>query len=266
MADNGSSESVNPTLVSPKVRRCLVVGGGAIGHALVEYLASEAFLLESGTDIFTETEVIGTWRSSEPTFTKANTQWFQLDPTNADSVIHFSQKLGEVWSDLHWIINCVGMLSNTQGPEKRVQDFSPEFFLENCRVNVVPTLLLAQHCGHLFAKNDKTLFASVSAKVGSIEDNRLGGWYSYRSSKAALNMALKTLSLEWQRRYPKRCVVALHPGTTRSPLSEPFSANVPEERYFSASKTAHLLATQLLSLRPAHTGDFVSWNGERLPW
>ncbi|BCD98103.1 hypothetical protein MARGE09_P2304 [Marinagarivorans cellulosilyticus] len=253
-------------VVEPKVRRCLVIGGGAIGQALAQYLSGEEFAAAVAQEGVSRTEVIATWRTTEPVAQNNQLRWLQLDPTDPSSVALLAQRIRQLWPDVHWLINCVGMLSGEQGPEKRIQDFSPTFFLHNCQVNVVPTLLLAQHLSDFFAKGDNSIFAALSAKVGSIEDNRLGGWYSYRSSKAALNMALKTLSIEWQRRYPKRCVVALHPGTTRSPLSAPFSAKVPPARYFTAYKTARLLAKQLLLLQPHHTGDFISWNGERLPW
>lgn len=250
----------------PKVRRCLIIGGGAIGQALAEYLSSEEFAAVAAQEGVCQTEVIATWRTTKPVVQNSQLRWLQLDPTNQNSVAVFAQRIRQLWPDVHWLINCVGMLSGEQGPEKRIQDFSPTFFLHNCQVNVVPTLLLAQYFSDFLTTSESSVFAALSAKVGSIEDNRLGGWYSYRSSKAALNMALKTLSIEWQRRYPKRCVVALHPGTTRSPLSAPFSANVPPARYFTAYKTARLLAKQLLLLQPHHTGDFISWNGERLPW
>ena len=81
----------------------------------------------------------------------------------------------------------------------------------------------------LFKKSDRSIFASISAKVGSIGDNRLGGWYGYRASKAALNMFLKTTAIEYSRRCPKTIVVALHPGTTDTKLSQPFQKNVPPE-------------------------------------
>ncbi|MDX1321189.1 MAG: SDR family NAD(P)-dependent oxidoreductase, partial [Oceanospirillum sp.] len=130
----------------------------------------------------------------------------------------------------------------------------------------LPTLLLAQHFSSALKKSTRGIFAAVSAKVGSIEDNRLGGWYSYRASKAALNMALKTLSIEWQRSHKQLCVAALHPGTTDTGLSEPFQKNVPEGKLFTPEQTGHYLLNVLEQLTPEQTGSFFSWNGETLPW
>ncbi len=111
-----------------------------------------------------------------------------------------------------------------------------------------------------------SIFASISAKVGSIEDNRLGGWYGYRASKAALNMFLKTIAIEYSRRCPKTIVVALHPGTTDTRLSQPFQKNVPPEKLFPVSKTVNLLLEVLAGLKLADSGEFFSWDGSRLPW
>ena len=110
------------------------------------------------------------------------------------------------------------------------------------------------------------VFAAISAKVGSIEDNRLGGWYSYRCSKAALNMALKTLSIEWQRKCPAVCVVSLHPGTTDTALSKPFQSHVPAASLFSPEKTAGFLVDRLAALRAEDSGSFLAFDGEALPW
>ena len=143
------------------------------------------------------------------------------------------------------------------------------------QVNCVPTLLLAKHAVPLFREsrlNQKIsdastkIFATVSAKVGSIEDNRLGGWHSYRASKAALNMCLKNLSIEWQRQLPDVCVASLHPGTTDTPLSKPFQKNVPVNSLFDSSYTATRLIEILGSLSPEQTGGFWSWDGKQLPW
>ena len=108
--------------------------------------------------------------------------------------------------------------------------------------------------------------AAVSARVGSIEDNRLGGWYSYRMSKAALNMALKTLSIEWKHSHAKGCVAALHPGTNDSPLSKPFQANVAAQNLFDPACTATCFVTLLTRLQPADSGKFWAWDGSQLPW
>jgi NAD(P)-dependent dehydrogenase (short-subunit alcohol dehydrogenase family) len=101
--------------------------------------------------------------------------------------------------EINWLINTVGMLNTpAQGPEKTIRHIDPAFFLESMGINTVPTLLLAKHLHGKFRHGRPAVFATVSAKVGSIEDNRLGGWFSYRASKAALNMCLKPLAIEWR--------------------------------------------------------------------
>ena len=102
--------------------------------------------------------------------------------------------------------------------------------------------------------------------MGSIGDNRLGGWYSYRASKAALNMCVKTLAIEWGRTLPNVAVAALHPGTTDTGLSKPFQRNVPPGQLFAPAQTAGYLLEVLDGLVPANSGQFLAFDGERLPW
>ena len=106
----------------------------------------------------------------------------------------------------------------------------------------------------------------MSARVGSIEDNRLGGWYSYRISKAALNMALKTLSIEWKHSHPRGCVAALPPGTNDTPLSKPFQSNVAPDDLFDPAYTASMFVDLLARLKPSDSGQFRARNGATLPW
>ena len=166
-----------------------------------------------------------------------------------------------------WIINAAGFLHGPAGgPEKSIRSVDPDFLLENIRINALPTLLLAKHFGPALKRSNAPLLATVSARVGSIEDNRLGGWYSYRISKAALNMALKTLSIEWKHSHRKGCVAALHPGTNDTGLSKPFQANVPEGGLFEPRYTADCFVDLLTRLKPSDSGRFWAWNGEPLPW
>lgn len=106
----------------------------------------------------------------------------------------------------------------------------------------------------------------LSAKVGSITDNRLGGWYSYRMSKAALNMLVKNLSLEVARLNPSACIVTLHPGTTDTPLSEPFQTNLPQGQLQTAAQTAQRLLQVRDVLTPGHSGTLLNWDASVLPF
>ena len=128
------------------------------------------------------------------------------------------------------------------------------------------SLLLAKYAGPKLKRSERGIFAALSAKVGSIEDNRLGGWYSYRASKAAANMVLKNLSIEWQRTAPNIRVLALHPGTTDTNLSRPFQSRVKPEKLFSPEKVAELLLKQLDQSHANPSGRFIAYDGEELPW
>ncbi len=108
--------------------------------------------------------------------------------------------------------------------------------------------------------------AVLSAKVGSIADNRLGGWYSYRASKAALNMLVRTTAIEWQHRLPNATVLALHPGTTDSRLSRPFQQRLPPGQLHSPTRTGEALSRIIDSAEPEVSGRFYSWDGSLLPW
>jgi NAD(P)-dependent dehydrogenase (short-subunit alcohol dehydrogenase family) len=168
---------------------------------------------------------------------------------------------------LHLVINCVGILhdDNLQ-PEKSLRQVNSENLLRYFQVNSIAALLLAKHLQPLFRHGEPAGFATISAKVGSIGDNHLGGWYGYRASKAALNMFLRTVAIEYQRTCPRTIVVMLHPGTTDTRLSKPFQKNVPPEKLFSVDRTVTQLWTVLENLQESDSGKFFAWDGSELPW
>lgn len=153
-----------------------------------------------------------------------------------------------------------------RGPERDWRDLSPDWMLENYRVNAVLPALVAKHFLPLLRREPPALFACLSARVGSIGDNRLGGWHSYRMSKAALNQLVATLAVELRRKNPAAVAVALHPGTVDTGMSRPFQRNVPPERLFAP----HVAATQLWrvmdGLDRQDSGCFLAWDGARVPW
>jgi NAD(P)-dependent dehydrogenase (short-subunit alcohol dehydrogenase family) len=133
-------------------------------------------------------------------------------------------------------------------------------------VNAFGPALMLRHFHPLLASDGKAVFAAISARVGSIADNRIGGWYSYRASKAALNQFLRTASIEFGRRHKNAIVAALHPGTTDTGLSKPFQANVPDEQLFSVEKTVGYLLSVIDRLSPDDSGGFFAWDGQPIEW
>ena len=166
-------------------------------------------------------------------------------------------------TELDLVIVATGLLhrGTTVQPEKSLRDVEPAAMLESFRVNAIGPALVAKHFLPRFRRSGKTVFAALSARVGSIGDNRLGGWVSYRSSKSALNMVLKTFSIEHARRFPDSVVAALHPGTVDTALSSPFQRRVPAGKLFSPERSVgHMLAV-IDRLTPADTGGFFAWDG-----
>ncbi|NJN49827.1 MAG: SDR family NAD(P)-dependent oxidoreductase [Alkalinema sp. RL_2_19] len=168
---------------------------------------------------------------------------------------------------LHFVINCVGILHDSElQPEKGLRQIDAAKMLKYFQVNSISAILLAKHLVPLFKHDQPSVFAAISAKVGSISDNGLGGWYGYRASKAALNMLMKTTAIEYKRTCPNNIITVLHPGTTDTQLSQPFQRNVPPEKLFPPAKTVGYLLAVISQLTPQDSGEFFAWNGDRLPW
>ena len=163
----------------------------------------------------------------------------------------------------HLIINAAGLL-HASGfmPEKRLASLNYDQMFETFRVNAFGPAMVLRHFSGLL-DSQRGVLAVLSAKVGSIEDNRLGGWYSYRASKAALNMLLKTAAIEVRRTRPNAVLVAMHPGTVDSALSRPY-------RGAEIGRTPLQAAADMLqvfdALTPADSGQFRAYDGSRLPW
>jgi NAD(P)-dependent dehydrogenase (short-subunit alcohol dehydrogenase family) len=191
----------------------------------------------------------------------------QLEATREDGIAQTAARLKQQGHPLDLLVNCVGVLhAEDLQPEKSLRQIAPEKLLYYFQVNSLPAVLLAKHFQPLLKSNQASVFATISAKIGSIEDNRLGGWYGYRASKAALNMFLKTIAIEDSRKNPHTIVVALHPGTTDTRLSQPFQRNVPAAKLFSVDRTVSQLLTVIDQLTETDNGSFFSWDGSRLPW
>ena len=232
----------------------LIIGGsGGLGLALVELFCG----------LQDTTGVIATYRTQQPELANAKLTWVPLDVTAEADIT----RLFATCPDLTYIINAAGLLHSATGsPEKTISKLDAEFFLDNIRVNTLSTLLIAKHARKALKNAQRSVFAALSARVGSISDNRLGGWYSYRCSKAALNMAVKTLSIEWQRTLPNCAVVALHPGTVTTGLSAPFTGNTADSKLFTPEQSARWLANIIVGLKPEDTGQFIAFDGSQIDW
>jgi len=235
-------------------KQIIITGGsGGIGQALVHALLDE----------YPAVRISATHNRRRVPFQHERLEWQKLDVRDAAAFQQWSSS----FNDVDWILNCVGFLHGEErGPEKSIRAVESDFLLESIRINTLPTLLLARYFATALKKSAAPVLATISARVGSIEDNRLGGWYSYRISKAALNMALKTLSIEWKHSHPKGCVLALHPGTNDTDLSKPFQTNVAPENLFKPSYTASMFVKLFSQLEPKQSGSFLAWDGSRIPW
>lgn len=152
------------------------------------------------------------------------------------------------------------------GPERSMRALDPQTMARAFALNATGPALIAKHMLPLFPREGRAVFAALSARVGSIGDNRLGGWYAYRASKAALNMLIRGLAIETARTRRDAIVAALHPGTVATALSGPFQRNVPAGQLTSPETAADNLLRVIEGLAPADSGGFFAWNGQPIPY
>ena len=257
-------------MINTNNKTYLIIGGtGGIGRAMVEQLI-EATANEQGARA--GIRVFATYHNSVPEIEADNLQWLPMDVGSEDSIKQAIEQIKQHSDHLDWVVNCVGLLNTEQAqPEKALRQVETDFFLQNMQINALAGLLIAKHIKPLLAKAARSdeqpaIFATISARVGSISDNQVGGWYSYRMSKAALNMGMKNLSIEWGRALKQTCVVVMQPGTVNTQLSAPFQANVAEGHLFSPAYGADCLLEVLSGMSAAQSGSFVDWAGESIPW
>ena len=237
------------------IGRALIVGRGGLGKALAKELQRRQPALEvllCGRSVVSELDDGGDWL---------------VDLESPQSLEALSQRLLDDPQPLRLVMNATGRLhGGSLTPEKRLQQVSASQLLESFAINAAGPLLLAKAIEPALKRDQPFHFASLSARVGSIGDNRSGGWYAYRGAKAAQNMFLRSLSVEWARRFPLATVTMLHPGTTDTALSKPFQNFVPPDRLFSPQKAAALLLDVLLQQTAEDSGRFLAWDGQDIPW
>ncbi len=224
--------------------RALVVGAtGSIGQAFLDYFKSDTCCAQA----------IGLSRSSEP----------RLDLREPDSIRAAARSLAQQGL-FDIIVDATGALTiDGQGPEKSLQSLDPAQLMASLQINTIGPALVLQQFTPLLRPGD-AFYAKLSARVGSISDNRLGGWYSYRASKAAMNMVLHTAAIESQRRQPNWRFVALQPGTVRSRLSAPFASGV--AALLDPAESVAGMMKALRSLAPQAGASFIDHRGEPIDW
>lgn len=221
----------------------MVLGAsGAIGQAWLELLQADPRCAQ----------VVGLSRQSDPPLVLE-------DEASLTACAHHLAPVGP----LHLVLDATGALTiEGRGPEKRLDELDRAALLRAFEVNAVGPALLIKHLAPLLATGQRVVWAKLSARVGSIEDNAKGGWYGYRASKAALNMFLQTAAIELARKRPLAVVAALQPGTVRSRLSQPFVGDNALDPRTSAQRLLDVLDT----LEPTGRAQFVDHLGQAIPW
>lgn len=236
----------------------LIVGAsGGIASALIEQYCNE------GAQMFAVSRApAADVRKSE------NVSYHQLAEQNDKSISNFVKQLAKQDVTLTTVVITTGFLhrdSDGIHPEKRLEDVSEHALAAYFETNSIIPALWLKHLVNIMSKEGSTLVC-LSARVGSISDNGLGGWYGYRASKAALNMLVKTASVEYKRRLKDVMLVCYHPGTVDTDLSKPFQKNVAAKKLFTAAFTAKQLIHHLSVLNRDQACHFIDWNGEVVTW
>lgn len=232
--------------------RVAVVGAsGGIGAALVEQLIT--------SDQVAQVHALSRQIKPHPSSKVSN---LAFDFTDEDSLEASAQVLAEV-GPLDIVILATGLLQgNGIAPEKNLRALSFEGFEKSFMTNAIGPAMTARYFLPLMRRDGKAVFAALSARVGSISDNHIGGWYAYRSAKAALNMILKTLSIEMGRRFKNLIIIGLHPGTVDTKFSKPFQGNVPDGKLFTPEYSAKKLLSVIDQVTPDNSGDLLDWAGK----
>jgi NAD(P)-dependent dehydrogenase (short-subunit alcohol dehydrogenase family) len=191
----------------------------------------------------------------------------ELDVTDDSSLASFRHCLDQLDGGVDSAIHAAGILHEAGlQPEKSLADCNAANLLRLFEVNSIGPLMVARSLLPAQGRRRPFSFAVLSAMVGSIGDNRLGGWYGYRASKAALNQMIRTLAIECRVKYPGARVLAIHPGTTDTALSRPFQRNVKPHKLYTPEQTAARILRVIREAGPAQSGSFLNWDGKEIPW
>jgi NAD(P)-dependent dehydrogenase (short-subunit alcohol dehydrogenase family) len=239
-------------------RSILVVGAsGGIGHALLNAAAARY-----------PATTLHAWSRTQPKNVDPRVHWRSVDVTQDDEIAAAASSL----STIDMVIIATGLLHRDASasqpairPEKTYRTVDAGAMAETFALNAIAPALIAKHMIPKLPRDRRAVFAALSARVGSISDNRLGGWISYRASKAALNQILRTLAIELARTHPQALCVGLHPGTVDTGLSKPFQTGVSADKLFAPALAAGQLLDVLASLTPADSGGVFDWAGTLVP-
>lgn len=228
---------------------------GGIGAALATALAGQ------GTKVFA-----GARSGSVPEHARITP--FHFDLTDEASIAAAAEAMRDTPPEL--VIVASGVLTLDDGaaagtgPERSYKHLDPQAMAQMLALNTIGPALVAKHMLPLFPRNAPATFAALSARVGSIGDNRIGGWHSYRASKAALNMLIRNFAIEMARTHKQACLVGLHPGTVDTPLSQPFQKNLPDGQLTTPADAAGHLLGVLAGLGAGDSGKVFDWKGEAI--
>ena len=182
------------------------------------------------------------------------------------NIEHTCHQIRELKLNIGKVIICNGLLHNDDFmPEKKLDDVNAGQLEQSYQANVIVPMLWLKQLPNLNLTANAQICV-FSARVASIEDNRLGGWYSYRATKAALNMMTKTVAIELKRKHKTWCFLLFHPGTTATPLSKPFQANVQKDKLFTPEFVAKRLEQTMNQLSSDQVIEYLDWQGESIPW
>ena len=246
-----------------QISTALIIGASrGIGLAITESLLNTAGLRFVCATCRNPETVTGLLAQGDPRL-----KLFQAEVTDEKSLMQLANDINRLDIQPELVIHCAGILHEPGlQPEKSLRQCKAEALQRLFAVNSIGPLMAAKAIIPLLPKQQPAHFAVLSAMVGSIGDNRLGGWYGYRASKAALNQLLRTLSIECRRTHPELCITAIHPGTTDTGLSAPFQANVKPGKLYTAAQSANRILEVVLAGQPEESGRFVNWNGSPMPF
>ena len=232
----------------------IIGSSGGLGQALLAHYADRVDRIEAVS------------RQPAPTQLPDNVRWHQV----AGELDDYQTLLAQWQHDglcLQGVISTIGWLHNDEHqPERRLESLEAEQLQQYFLVNATLPLMLLKWLKPLLPTQESAFVAQLGAKVGSIGDNRLGGWYGYRGSKAALNMFYKTAAIELRRTHAQLSLAVIHPGTTDTALSAPFQKRIAAGKLYSPQQSATRIAKVIADLQPKDSGGFWFWDGTQLPY